>query len=249
MKLPFALLVATMLMVGCFLVHCADGANDRRALPIDRDEFTRGITSTTSDLSIKEDLISRAYYSHLADYAYDECTSHWKHHKHDAAWNFLRGLSARMLNSEQSMGAPDDPLWYDAKNCLAEAYVLDPNSVPIMLEYGRFEFNYSLDRELGKKLIEDAARIAPDNPRVHAFLGEVYFTPDTRYTDINRAIQELNAAIKLDPNYAFPHRELWSVYGSLYRLDDCKREQAIADSLIARPAEKTQPGSVDETAQ
>jgi tetratricopeptide (TPR) repeat protein len=131
------------------------------------------------------------------------------------------------------VGAPEGELWNVDKSCLAEAYRIDPKSPAIMTEYGLFIWNYDLNRELGKKLIERALQLDISNPRVHVAVALVYLAPNTRYTNVDKAISELQIAIRLDPTYAAPHHWLISAYGCKSRLADAEREKAIEKSLTS----------------
>lgn len=209
-------------------------SKDRRAVPINIEQF-RTEMKKASTLNEKEILLDRAYYSKISEAAYNECVNIWNQNKNNPDAIFIKGLSASLYNSSKDLGAPNTDLWDTAKECFEKAYKLQPKSQQYMLEYGHFIWNYSLDRELGKKLIEKAVYINPKDPQAHLALGYVYVTPNTKYTNYKEAIDEINIALRTDPNYAGAHKALATAYGMQYRVAAAKREMAIAKSLITYP--------------
>ena len=235
MKYTYSLLLGIIFGLSNYQMANADSGKDRRAMPITRTALTTGLRSVNLDIEAKEDLISRAAYSHLTEVAYDVCSSLWREHSDLAEANLLRGVASGKLNIEKYQGSPDDELWNISKVSLAEAYRLDPKSPEVMLEYGWFIWNYSIDRDLGKKLVDKALLLLPNSPRAHTIEGSVLATPGTKYVDTTKAIDEIEVAIKLDPTYAYAHKTLWSVYGGMRRAADAEREKAIANDLVSYP--------------
>ena len=67
-----------------------------------------------------------------------------------------------------------------------------------------------------------AAELAPNSPTVHATLGLVYSNSSGNAYNPQKAEQELRAAIRLDPVFAYPHL----VLASFYTYDQKQYQQA-----------------------
>jgi tetratricopeptide (TPR) repeat protein len=89
--------------------------------------------------------------------------------------------------------------------------VLIENAV-MDLERGRYK--------AARAALERALNRASQSPRVHFLLGELHRKSGSRSANIESAVTAYQKAIRLDPNYGEPHREL----GFLYRAQGRKEE-------------------------
>lgn len=85
--------------------------------------------------------------------------------------------------------------------------------------------NAAMDLERGRykaaqAALQRALRRSPQSPRVHFLLGEVYRKSNPKSTNPESAVTAYQEAVRLDPNYGEPHREL----GFLYRAQGRKEE-------------------------
>jgi predicted Zn-dependent protease len=107
---------------------------------------------------------------------------------------------------------------------------------PLLLE------NATLDIDIGrlntaKTAIEKYIRWRPQNPRAHYLLGEVYRRSGQDEINIQKAMAAYREAVKLDPAYADPHRELGLLYRAQKRIEQARKELTLYVTLNPKAAD------------
>ncbi len=74
------------------------------------------------------------------------------------------------------------------------------------MEYGYYLWQFGNNMEHGLSLLKEAAKLAPNDPSIHAILGLVYSNNTGNAYSVNQAIAELKRAAQLEPNIRLSSR-------------------------------------------
>ena len=228
-----------------FAVHLTSAlaATDERLQPITRSEITVQIAQIPLNSPKQVVILLRAGHSHLLDTAYSQYTLLWNKQPKDSYANLLRGLSAELFFEDSmdlklqrlyGLHSARTELFLVAQSCLKTAFETAPKCAEAKMEYGYYLWQFGNEMEHGISLLKEAAKLAPNDPRIHATLGLVYSNQTGNAYSVNQAIAELTKAAQLDPSYAFPHAMLTKVYRWQHQDAQSKKENLIFESLLPK---------------
>jgi tetratricopeptide (TPR) repeat protein len=226
------LLITSTIGSSAVLAAAATPAKDPRLEKITKQELQRIAQKMPLGSSGHTKLLSRASRWNLADVAYQQYTLIWKKHPESASANLLRGLSARnymdslsgSLRQKNTASALEQvaSLHQVTRSCLSKAVRLDPNSFTANLAQGFFLWQYDNQMPEGLSLMQKAVKIAPNDPRGHATLGEVYSNRSGNAYNPQKSEEEFKTAIRLDRSYAYPLSGLVFLYVNAERYKDAQ---------------------------
>ena len=128
---------------------------------------------------------------------------------------------------------------YFTEECFRKAIELNPNSGILLCEFGSYVYDHFSSiqkpetRENGLAMILKGVKLAPDNPRTHCLLGNIYVRKGFPHYNLALAERELKEANRLDPNYSSPYVDLVNYY--IYKRDYSKSQKALNDYLSLLP--------------
>lgn len=218
MKINICLIA--LLIFSCCQTSPAAGVKDKRLALISASQLQEAISQTPLDSPLQQELLLRARHAHLLGVAYTQYTALWQRQPNNAYANLLRGVSAEYLEWDSMY--PELRKLYEpytqtsllpvAASCLKKAVKMAPQSSTANMECGFFLWQFGNELPQGLGLLKKALQLAPNDPLIHATWGMVFANPAVNTHDLQKAKDQLELAIKLDPTYAFPHELLADVY-------------------------------------
>lgn len=234
-------------MVVLLSVACGYAAprKDPRLIRISEQELQRLIRQTPIESPQHARLAARAVSSGLQKVAYEQYTALWQRNRANGYANLRRGIAAQeywrytgRLGGQRLPPQEEHELFRTARSCLSKAVSLLPDSAAAHVAYGFFIWQWGNQMGPGLNYLRKAARLAPEEARVHANLGSVYSNPSGNAYNPQQAEQALRKAIQLDSSYAYPRRLLASLYLNTKRYKEAQRELQAYLSLAPPGTEK-----------
>ena len=223
----------------------ASRAKNESPMPITVAELNEamGKLPVTSEMNIS--LIARANGSGLSEAAYDLYKAAWSKDPNNGFRALWCGMAAehyeqfvfRVRTPGQGVNVDHEKgnkAFSDAQHQLAQAAKLLPNSPTANAQYGHLLWQALNDEPRGIALVRKASALAPRDARVHAMLGDMYSSPNSKVFDETRAIAELKKASEIDPLYAYPHWRLMGLYGDMKRKKEARQEALTCFNLTLR---------------
>ena len=209
--------ISAVLIISALLQHTAFAATDPRFTLISQIQLRQAIEQTPISSPQHAIITARADVSGLQGEAYGSYTAIWAKKRHDANANLRRGIAA--LNYWLKVSAlsqqPKDVtvqqelnLYSAARECLATSVKINPQSVDALVAYGYFSWQFDNRMAEGLGLLKKAARLNSKSARAHANLGSIYSNLSGNAYNPQEAKRELETAIQLSPNWAFPRWNL-----------------------------------------